>query len=99
MNNSQENKQGQSTQNEHKTADSFGKMPRQQSVQCWGCGGNHLHRDCPHKGERMGTVHKIQEDETMEDMGKSIPRMYAAFDNKHATYQSPMIEVKCKINN
>jgi hypothetical protein len=54
---SKENNQGQSTQNEHKTIDSFGKRPRQQLVRCWGCEGNHLYRDCPHKGERMRTIH------------------------------------------
>jgi hypothetical protein len=67
-NNFQANQHGQVTQKEDKTADSFGKRPRQQSVQCWGCGGNHLHKDFPHKGERMGTVHNIQEAKTMEDM-------------------------------
>jgi hypothetical protein len=60
-NNSQANQQGQSSQNEHKTTDSFGKMQRQQVVQCWGCEGNHLYRDCPYKGERMRIVHNIQE--------------------------------------
>jgi hypothetical protein len=49
-NNSQENQQGQVSKNEHNIADSFGKRPRQQLVQCWGCEGNHLYRDFPHKG-------------------------------------------------
>jgi hypothetical protein len=80
-------------------ADSFGKRPRQQPMQCWGCEGNHLYRDFPHKGERMRIVHNIQEDETMKYMGGSMPRIYAALDNKQAEYQSPMIEVEGKINN
>jgi hypothetical protein len=54
-NNSQANQQGQAAQNEQKNADSFGKRPRKQPVQCWGCEGNHLYRDFPHKGERMRT--------------------------------------------
>jgi hypothetical protein len=98
-NNSQENQQGQSTQNEHKTADSFGKRPRKQPVQCWGCEGNHLYRDFPHKGERMRIVHNIQEDEIVEYMGGNMPRIYAALDNKQEKYQSPMIEVEGKIDN
>ena len=44
-NNSQANQQGQSTQNEHKTTDSFGKMSRKQPVQCWECKENHLYKD------------------------------------------------------
>jgi hypothetical protein len=49
-NNFQENQQGHPTQNEHKTADSFGKRLRKQLVQCCGCEGNHLYREFPHKG-------------------------------------------------
>jgi hypothetical protein len=51
-NNSQTNQQGQSDQNKHNIVDSFGKNTRKQLVQCWGCDGNHLYKDCPHKGER-----------------------------------------------
>jgi hypothetical protein len=98
-NNTQANQQGQSTQNEHKTADSFGKRPRKQPMQCWGCEGNHLYRDCPHKGERMRTIHDIQEDETLEFMGGNMPMIYVALDNKQAEYQSPMIEVDGNIDN
>jgi hypothetical protein len=99
INNSQANQQGQSTQNEHKKTNSFGKRPRQQPVQCWGCEGNHLYRDCPHKEERMRIVHNIQEAETVEDMGGSTSRIYAALDNKQAKYQSPMIEMEGKFDN
>ena len=47
-NNSQAHQQGHSTQNEHKTIDSLGKMPRQQPLKFWGCEGNHLYGDFPH---------------------------------------------------
>jgi hypothetical protein len=67
--NTQANKQGHSTQNEHKTAYSFGKRPRQQPVKCWGCEGNPLYREFPHKGEIMRNFHNIQVVEKMEDMG------------------------------
>jgi hypothetical protein len=48
-NNSQENQQGQSTQNKPGMEDSFGKRPRKHPVQCSGCEGNHVYRDFPHK--------------------------------------------------
>jgi predicted aspartyl protease len=35
----------------------------------------------------------------MEDMRGSMPRIYAAWDNKQVKYQSPMIEVEGKIDN
>jgi hypothetical protein len=47
----------------------------------------------------MRTAHNILEAETLEDMGRSMPRIYATLDNKHVEYQSPMIEVEVKINN
>jgi hypothetical protein len=47
----------------------------------------------------MRIVQNIQEAETMEDMGGSIPRIYEALDNKKATYQSTMIEIKGNIDN
>jgi hypothetical protein len=57
-------------------------MPRKHPVQCWGCEGNHSYRDYHHEGERMRIFHIIQEDETMEDMGGNIPRIYESLDNK-----------------
>ena len=47
----------------------------------------------------MRTVHNVKQDETMEDMGRNVPRIYATFENKQAEYQSHMIEVEGMINN
>jgi hypothetical protein len=44
-------------------------------------------------------VHNVQQDETVEDMGSRIPRIYAALDNKQDEFQSHMIEVEGMINN
>jgi hypothetical protein len=55
--------------------------------------GNHLYKDFPQKGEIMRIFHNIQEVEIVEDMGGSMPRIYAALDNKKAYFKSPMIEV------
>jgi hypothetical protein len=66
--------------------DSFGKRPRQQLVQCWGCEGNHLYRDHPQKGERMRNVHNIQEAKIVENMGGRMPRIYATLENKQIEY-------------
>jgi hypothetical protein len=37
-------------------------------------------------------------DDTVEDMGRSMPRIYASLDNKQVEFQSHMIEVEGKIN-
>jgi hypothetical protein len=58
-----------------------------------------MYKDCPHIGEKVINVHNVQQDETMEDMGRSVPRIYAALDSKQAEFQSHMIEVEGKFNN
>ena len=58
-----------------------------------------MFRDCPHKSDKVKVVHNFQRAETVEDMGRSVPRIYAALDNKQAEYQSHMIEVEGMINN
>jgi hypothetical protein len=73
-------------------------MPRHQPVQCWGCEGNHLYRDFPHKGEILRIVHNIPEAKTVEYIGGKMSKIYAALDNKQEECQSPMIEVEGKID-
>jgi hypothetical protein len=58
-----------------------------------------MYRYCPHRGEKVRIVHNVQQDETMEDMGINVPRIYAALDNKQVEFQSHMIEVEGMINN
>jgi hypothetical protein len=72
---------------------------RQTPIQCWGCKENHKYRDCPHKNGKERAVHNVQQDETMEDMGSIIPRIYVALENKQAEFQLHMIEVEGMINN
>jgi hypothetical protein len=76
-----------------------GKRPRKPPIQCWGCKGDHMYRYCPHRGEKMRNFHNVQQDETVEDMGRNVPRIYASLDNKQVEFQSHMIEVEGKINN
>jgi hypothetical protein len=75
------------------------QRPRQMPIQCWGCKENHKYKDCPHKNGKARVAHNVQPDETVEDMGSRMPRIYAALDNKQAEFQSHMIEVEGMINN
>jgi hypothetical protein len=47
----------------------------------------------------MKTMHNIKQEEKIEDMGKSMPRIYVTLDNIQEYYQSHMIEVEGKIDN
>jgi len=57
-----------------------------------------MYRYYPHTCERVKIVHNVQQVDTIEDMGRSMPRIYAALHNKQVEFQSHMIEVECKIN-
>jgi len=63
-------------------------------IKCWGCGEEHFFRDCPRKGNKGETIHNLQEATMVEDVGKSIPPIYVALDNKQVVHQSTMIDVK-----
>jgi hypothetical protein len=74
-------------------------MPIHHPIKCWGCEGDHMYKDCPHKGDRMRTMHTIKEASTMDGVGRSMPRVYVSLDNIQVDYKFHMIEVEGKIDN
>jgi hypothetical protein len=72
---------------------------RQTPIQCWGCKGNHIYKDCPHKNGKARAIHIDQQDEIVEDMGSRMLRIYATLDNKQVEFQLHMIEVEGMIDN
>jgi hypothetical protein len=93
------NPQGQETHKETRMINIGSQRPRQPPMQCWGCKGDHRFRDCPHRGEKGRVVHNVQKVETVEDMGRYVPRISTSLDKKQTEYQSHMIEVEGMINN
>jgi hypothetical protein len=91
--------QGKPTSREPITIEKGGKRPTKPPIQCWGCKGYHMYRDCPHRSENVRVVHDVQQAETMEDMCINATRIYAALDNKQVEFQLHMIEVEGMINN
>ena len=81
------NPQVQPTSTEPRTIETGGQRPRQPPIQCWGCKGEHRFRDFPHRGEKGRTVHNVQQAEIVEDMGRNVPRIYAAMYNKKVEFQ------------
>eukprot|EP00253_Pinus_taeda_P020294 PITA_20294 len=67
-------------------------------VQCWGCGGPHYVKNC---SQRKGTdqISQIHEASTVGDVGRSMPRINAALDDRQAEYQPTMVEFEGKILN
>jgi hypothetical protein len=77
----------------------LGKRPIHLPIKCSGCEGDHMYKYCPHRGDKMKTMHNIQQEETLEGVGRSMPRIYATLDNKQVDYKSHMIEVEGNIDN
>jgi hypothetical protein len=82
QNNSQENQ----ALKEPKMIETKGQRLRQPPIQCWGCGGENMYRDFPHRGEKVRTIHNVQQDKIVEDIRKIVPRIYATLDNKKAKF-------------
>eukprot|EP00253_Pinus_taeda_P015342 PITA_15342 len=67
-------------------------------LQCWGCGVPHYIKNCP---QRKGTeqLSQIHEASTVGEVGRSIPRINAALEDRQAEYQPTMVEFEGKISN
>jgi hypothetical protein len=63
---------------------SLGKIPRQHPIKYWGCEGDHLYKDFPHKEERMRTMCNIEEYDAVDEVGINMPNMYANLDNRQS---------------
>jgi hypothetical protein len=69
INEPNENHQDQYAKDESEKEDSLRKMGRP-PIQCWGCKEDHMYKDFPHRKEKVNTMHNIQEDTTVECMGR-----------------------------
>jgi hypothetical protein len=61
---------------------SLGKSLRKHPIKCWGCERDHLYKDCPHKGYSMRTMHNTQEVDIVDKVGRIMPSIYGALDNR-----------------
>jgi hypothetical protein len=73
--------------------------PKKEPLKCWGCGEEHLLRDCPHRQQNSGKVYNIQEATTVNDVARSVPQIYAALDNNQADHQASVVEIEGMIFN
>jgi hypothetical protein len=90
--------QGNIALNEPIMKEIVGQKTWKHPVQCWSCGGDHMHRDFPQRSDKERTACNVWKDATIEEMGRSVPGIYAALDNKQVEFQSHMIEVEDNIN-
>eukprot|EP00253_Pinus_taeda_P012699 PITA_12699 len=67
-------------------------------VQCWGCGGPHYVKNCPQR-KGANQISQIHEASTVGDVGRGMPRINAALDDRQAEYQPTMVEFEGKLLN
>jgi hypothetical protein len=67
------------------------KEPHKGPIQCWGCGEPHLLRDCPHMKHDNIIVYHVQEATTVNDVAKSVPRIYATVENWQADHEASVV--------
>ena len=66
----------------------MGDKPRypkdsREPLQCWGCGGDHMLRNCLHRNGNVIQVHNIQGVEIVGQVARTIPKIYAALEDRH----------------
>jgi len=58
-------RQGKPSQGDHKMIDSLGMRLRQQPIKFWGCENDLMYKYCPHRGDKINTLHNIKQDDTL----------------------------------
>jgi hypothetical protein len=51
--------QGHPNPKESRMTKTMGKNSWKQSIQCWNCGEDHMHRDFPQRGDKVRTSHNV----------------------------------------
>eukprot|EP00253_Pinus_taeda_P027708 PITA_27708 len=86
--------------NDSKNSESLGRIDNEGTarppVQCWGCGGPHYIKNCPHQ-KSSDQVSQVYEASTVGDVARSLPRINVALEDRQADYQPTMIEFEGKI--
>ena len=71
------------------------KDPQQNKGQlkCWKCEGPHLCKYCLLENESTRLAYNIQEVETVGQVARVVPRIYAALEDRQADHQSTVVDV------
>ena len=56
-----------------------------------------MHRNCPLENENARPTYNIQEAETVGQVSRVVPRIYAALEDHQEDHQSTVVEVAGKI--
>ena len=51
-------------------------------------------KDCPVRRKNLNNVHTTQEDTTVGDIARSVPRISASMENRKTYHQTSMVEIQ-----
>jgi transposase InsO family protein len=77
------NNQGQLVSKEPRMAKIMGQRPREKTIKCWSCNGDHMYQNCLHRAKKVRLLHNVEKVGTIEGMGKIVPRIYVALKNEY----------------
>ena len=81
------NQMKQPSQVEKQPAKVMGEKPKdpqqnKEIIRCWKCGRPHMHRNFPLENESARPTYHMQEAETVGQVARAIPRIYAALEDR-----------------
>ena len=84
----QQKKPSQAMTKPARVMDDRSRNPKEirEPLQCWKCGGPHMHRNCPLENESARPAYNIQEAETVGQVARAVPRIYAALEDRQADH-------------
>ena len=54
---------------------------RKEPIKCWECNGPHYASVCPNRKKTVSNIHTVQEEMTVGELARSMPRINAALEN------------------
>ena len=87
-----QNQQKHPFQAEKKPSKVVGENPREsqqnkEPLQCWKCGGPHMHWFCPLENENVMPTYNIQEAEKVGQLARVLPRIYETLEDRQEDHQ------------
>jgi hypothetical protein len=72
---------------------------KKEPLKCWGCGENNRLSEFTHRQLKNKGVYNIQGSTIINDVVRSMPRIYVALDNNQVNYQASVVELEGMIAN
>ena len=92
----QNNSKGKEIANNH--GNYTKKFECKEPIKCWECNGPHYASVYPNRKKNVSNIHTIQEEMTIGELARTMPRINATLENRQAKYQTSMVEVEGMTN-